>query len=65
MGRPATGKTPLRNVRVPDRLWQEAKTKAAAEGRTITDVIVSALHRYVSARPPQQDTEESEDSGRG
>ncbi|MGW6008645.1 hypothetical protein [Streptomyces sp. NPDC055210] len=56
MGRPATGKTPVRNVRVPDGLWNAAKSKAAAEGRTITDVIVSALHRYVSGRPPRQDS---------
>ncbi|MGJ5898575.1 hypothetical protein ACSCBZ_42555 [Streptomyces niveiscabiei] len=57
MGRPATGKTPLRNVRVPDKLWADAMAKAKAEGRTITDVIVSALHRYVSARPGQRDTD--------
>ncbi|MET8982112.1 hypothetical protein ABZX85_41670 [Streptomyces sp. NPDC004539] len=56
MGRPATGKTPLRNVRIPDKLWADAKAKAAAEDRTITDVIVSALHRYV-ARPVQPDND--------
>lgn len=55
VGRPATGKTPSRNVRVPDGLWEAAKAKAATEGRTITEVIVSALHRYVSARPTQRD----------
>lgn len=54
MGRPATGKTPVRNVRVPDGLWKAAQERAAAEGRTITDVIVSALHRYVSAPAPRQ-----------
>lgn len=54
MGRPATGKTPVRNVRVPDGLWNAAKAKAEQEGRTITDVIVSALHRYVSGRTPQK-----------
>jgi hypothetical protein len=63
MGRPATGKTPLRNVRVPDGLWAAARAKAAAEGRTITDVVVTALHRYVSSPPPQQDTAEPSDSG--
>ncbi len=56
MGRPATGKTPVRNVRVPDGLWKAAQERAAAEGRTLTDVIVSALHRYVSA-PPRTDGE--------
>lgn len=58
MGRPPTGRTPLRNVRVPDGLWEAAKAKAAAEGRTITEVIVSALHRYVSSRPARRDTDD-------
>ncbi|MEV7394920.1 hypothetical protein [Streptomyces sp. NPDC091215] len=59
MGRPATGKTPVRNIRVPDGLWSAAMAKAKAEGRTITDVIVSALHRYVASRPPAQDDEDT------
>jgi hypothetical protein len=46
--RPATGKTPLRNIRVPNALWDAAKDKAAAEGRTLTDVLLAFLHRYVS-----------------
>jgi hypothetical protein len=50
VSRPATGKTPLRNIRVPDDLWAAAKEEAAAEGRTLTDVIVSDLHRYVNRR---------------
>lgn len=50
MARPATGKTKLRNVRVPDELWNAAMTEAKAEGRTLTDVIVSDLHWYVNRR---------------
>jgi hypothetical protein len=50
MARPATGKTPLRNVRVPDELWNAAMAEAKAEGRSLTDVIVSDLHRYVNRR---------------
>lgn len=50
MSRPATGKTPLRNIRVSDDLWTAAKEEAALEGRTLTDVIVSDLHRYVNRR---------------
>ena len=57
MARPATGKTPVRNVRVPDALWEAAKARAAAEGRTLTDVIVAALHRYVSAPQPEGRTD--------
>lgn len=50
MARPATGKTPLRNVRVPDELWSAAMAEAKKEGRSLTDVIASDLHRYVNRR---------------
>jgi len=46
-----TGITPVRNVRVPDGLWHAAQAKAAEEGVTLTDVILTALHRYVSTPP--------------
>jgi plasmid stability protein len=39
--------TPARNVRVPDDLWDAVKVKAASEGRTVTDVLLAALRRYV------------------
>lgn len=53
--RPATGETPVRNIRVSEGLWTAAKAKAKAEGRTMTDVLVSYLRRYVSTppRPPR------------
>jgi hypothetical protein len=57
VARPKTGETPKRNVRVPDPLWKAATDKAETEGRTITDVINTALHRYV-ASPPKPSTEE-------
>lgn len=50
MSRPATGETPIRNIRVPDELWQAAKEEARQEGRSLTDVILGDLHRYVSRR---------------
>lgn len=50
MARPATGKTKLRNVRVPDELWNAAMTEAKEEGRSLSDVIISDLHRYVNRR---------------
>lgn len=49
MPRPATGKTPVRNLRVPDEIWEKALENAHAEGRTITDVIIAALKRYNAA----------------
>jgi predicted HicB family RNase H-like nuclease len=39
--------TPLRNVRVPDDLWRAAQEKAEREGRSVSDVLLAALKRYV------------------
>lgn len=44
---PNAPKTPQRTIRVDTALWQAAMTKAAAEGTTVTAVIVAALKRYV------------------
>lgn len=54
MPRPATGKTPLRNIRVAEDLWNAAREKAEMEGRTVTGVIVDYLRRYVAAPPRRQ-----------
>jgi len=48
MPRPATGKTPVRNLRVPEHIWGPALDKAKAEGRTLTEVITAYLRRYIS-----------------
>ena len=47
---PNQPKTPLRNVRVSDELWQAALFKAEERGETVSDVVRRALERYV-ARP--------------
>lgn len=60
MARPATGETKLRNVRVPDELWSAAMAEAKAEGRTLTDVIVSDLHRYVNRKRRERGALDSE-----
>ena len=39
--------TPLRNLRVPDELWDAVRAKAEAEGTTVTAVIIAALQRYL------------------
>jgi predicted HicB family RNase H-like nuclease len=46
-GRPATGQTPNRTVRVPDQVWNEAKEKAEAEGTSVSDVVNDCLRRYL------------------
>ena len=62
MGRPATGKTPVRNLRVPDSIWKPALEKAKAEGTTLTEVIIRFLIRYISTpsrrTPPAGESEE-------
>ena len=70
MTRPATGKTKLRNIRVPDELWVAAMTEAKKEGRTLTDVITRSLHRYVSQRRREREaleieSQQPEDSNNG
>jgi hypothetical protein len=40
--------THVRNFRCDDELWNAARAAAAAEGRTVTDVIVAALRRLVA-----------------
>ena len=45
---PNQPRTPLRNVRVSDELWQAAQAKAEERGETVSDVIRQALERYVA-----------------
>lgn len=42
----STGRTPVRNLRVPDERWLPALAKAEAEGRTLTEVIDGFLCEY-------------------
>jgi hypothetical protein len=52
---PNQPKTPNRVLRVETTLWRAAQEKAAAEGRTLTSVIVAYLKRYVSTPPKPKD----------
>ncbi len=44
---PNQPKTPARNVRIDDGLWDAAKAKAATEGRALSDVVRELLRRWV------------------
>lgn len=46
-GVPNQPATPNRTIRVPDEIWEPAVRKAHAEGKTITEVIVKALERFL------------------
>ena len=48
-GRPATGKTKHKSMRVPDGVWKAAQAKAKSEGRTMTDVVTELLQRWISS----------------
>ncbi len=61
-GRPATGKTPLRNVRIADALWHPARDAAEANGETVTAVIERALRRYVADHEHAQRRAHTDDS---
>lgn len=39
--------TRLRNVRVPDELWEAAKAVAEERGESLSDIIRAALASYV------------------
>lgn len=60
MARPATGETPVRGIRVPDDLWAAAKEEARIEGRSVTDVVLADLHRYVNRRRRERGAQEGE-----
>ena len=62
--RPATGETPGRNIRVGNRLWHAAQEKAKAEGRSLTEVIVAYLRRYVSTPPRKRSDNRPQGDGR-
>ena len=50
-GRPATGQTPQRNIRVSDDIWSAALQRAKSQETTLTGVICSFLEWYVSVPP--------------
>ena len=45
---PNQPKTPLRNVRIPDDVWEAAKQKAEAEGRNVSAVIREHLEQWAA-----------------
>jgi hypothetical protein len=50
---PNQPKTPHTSFRIPADLKTEAVAKAAAEDRTLTDVIVALLSEYVMPPTPE------------
>ena len=48
MARPKTGETPIRHVRVSDKLWGKVGDVARKQERTKSEVVVDALAEYVA-----------------
>lgn len=46
---------PIRAVRVPDDLWEQAKRVAADRDESVAEVIRRALERYVRSHPVGED----------
>jgi hypothetical protein len=42
-------------MRIPSGIWTTAMDKATAEGRTVTDVVIGALQRYIATPPRSKD----------
>lgn len=45
--------TPLRNVRVPDDVWEAAAKIAADRGESMSEVIRASLRRYITRHTPK------------
>ena len=44
---PNQPRTPIRGVRIPDDLWDEAKLLAARDGTSVSEVVRKCLAHYV------------------
>lgn len=44
----ATGKTPVRNARIPDEVWLPAVAKAEMEGRSASEAMTEALKKWTA-----------------
>lgn len=45
-----TNRTPIRTVRVNDKLWKAAKIKAKRQDTTVSEVINEALEKFVAKK---------------
>lgn len=46
--KPATGKTPVRNARIPDEIWLPGLARAEMEGRSASDGLVEAFGEWAT-----------------
>jgi len=46
-----SNETPIRTVRVNERLWKAAKLRARRNNTTVSEIINEALREFVTKRP--------------
>ncbi len=46
-----SNETPIRTVRVNDKLWFKAKARAKRDDTTVSEVINQALREFTSKKP--------------
>ena len=51
-GRPATGETPRRTIRMPDERWSRLLQCSQASGTTAAQIINDLVEDYLSHRQP-------------
>lgn len=54
MPRPATGKTPVRHIRIGDEVWDQVQHIAELDETTHTNVVKAALAEYIAKRRRQE-----------
>lgn len=54
MPRPATGKTPVRHIRIGDEIWEQVERIAGLDGTSATAVVKTALAEYIAKRRRQE-----------
>lgn len=40
--------TVIRSIRIPDDIWEPAQARAAADGTTVTAVVITHLKTYIA-----------------
>jgi predicted DNA-binding protein len=53
MPRPPTGPTPIRHIRIKDKLWTDLQLRAERESRPVAAVIRDAVERYLRMQERQ------------
>lgn len=59
MPRPATGKTPVRHIRLGDEIWEPIERAAREDGTTATAIVKAALAEYMAKRARRRRAEQA------